>query len=521
VARWVFKYAEAACELELCKDDKGKEAAKEKLEKTKPQGLSTELMSHLDIVVREVVKDVTAQKDATIGGIGYDKDKILGTTRHVFSTLGPNYGFHYGSVVLVLSRNLLYHPGMWCTPLAATGFVGPNFWVFRHRPWGSVSLLDYALHGSSSYEVDTDDLPETPEQDDDGVEACLKSALNMAAMDNWPRVMAREVDAMCHYLVFGNREPHTFDEPFDKKKCKSFKEKLIKDGKMQKDAWRSVVEYYETKDSHTLYEAHLPGFVPLGAIEKVIISSSLYGQHTEIKEKVDQFVMPDGRKLKDLIVITETKEECIKWQSDYFKEIRQECLKSKLEARPISVYLAGRAARPCYLPPDFSAWHAVGGDGEYDKDDDKSEISLTFACRATHDIRVMFSTSASAQHPGSNLEEKGLAKSTYSMCLGMSFNKISFITKGIRGTRHEVHLENDPWSRCAACGSGELAQMVWERYWFRVQQKGKSALLQCGRGPIGENVLLEWSDPSPIKRLKYIGLSCWNQPTTYCDLRVS
>jgi hypothetical protein len=480
-------------------------------------------MSHLDEVIKEVVKDVISQKDATIGGIGYEKDKILGTTRHVFSTLGPNYGFHYGSVVVLLSKNLQYHPGFWCTPLAATGFVGPNFWVFRHRPWGNAALLDIALHGEGSEEMSAEDLPETPEQDEEGVDACLKSALNMAAMENWPRVMAREVDAMCNYLVWGNREPYTFDEPFDKRKCNSFKPRLVKDGKLKTDAWKAVVEYYETKDSHTLYEAHLPSFVPLGAIEKVIISSELYKQHTEIKEKVDKFVMPDGRKLSDLIVITETKEECVKWQHDYFTGVREEILKKKPQPRPISVYLAGRAARPCYLPPDFGAWNAVGGDGNYDSDEVKSELSVSFACRATHDIRITFSSSASCQHAGFNLEDRGLMANTYSFCLGMSFNKISYITRGIRGTRHEVHKEDDKWARCAACGEGSEAQMVWERYWFRVElqdEPTKCAKLQCGRGPMGENVLLEWTDPKPITGLKYIGLSCWNQPTTYCDLRV-
>merc|ERR1712196_681121 len=102
--------------------------------------------------------------------------------------------------------------------------------------------------------------------------------------------MAREVDAMCHYLVFGNREPYTFDDPYDKKKIKAVKPLIFKegDGKLQQGAWKQVIDYYEAKDSHTLYECHLPGFVPIGAIDKVIVSDQLYKQHTDIKKKVDE-----------------------------------------------------------------------------------------------------------------------------------------------------------------------------------------------------------------------------------------
>lgn len=329
---------------------------------------------------------------------------------------------------------------------------------------------------------------------------------------------------MCHYLCFGNRDPYTFDEPFDKAKCKRHQKLLVsEDGKTKPDAWKAVVEYYETKDSHTLYECHLPSFVPLGAIEKVIISSQLYGKHTEIKEKVDTFVMPDGRKLSELMVITDTKEDCIKWQHDYFLQQRQEALKhsgGRQPARPVSVYMAGRSGRPAYLSPDFAHWNAIGGDGNYDEHNFPKKLCITFASRATHDIRVMFSTNAYAQDLGYDLKNNELHNTTYHFCLGMSFNTVSFITRGISGTKHIVHLENDEWAKALCCGSGTEAQMVWERYWFSVEQKGKSAKLQCGRGPVGENVLMEWEDPKPIRNLRYIGLTCWNQPTTYCDLNV-
>ena len=45
--------------------------------------------------------------------------------------------------------------------------------------------------------------------------------------------------------------------------------------KLKKDAWEAVVEYYEVKDSHTLYECHLPSFVPLGASADEQLHTSL------------------------------------------------------------------------------------------------------------------------------------------------------------------------------------------------------------------------------------------------------
>eukprot|EP00971_Amphidinium_carterae_P016331 321854-Amphidinium_carterae.2 len=39
------------------------------------------------------------------------------------------------------------------------------------------------------------------------------------------------------------------------------------------------------EDSHSLFECHLPGFVPLGAIESIIIRKGLYDSHSDIKAK--------------------------------------------------------------------------------------------------------------------------------------------------------------------------------------------------------------------------------------------
>lgn len=521
--RRIFKYAEAVCELDLAKNDADRRKAEEKKDDFTPVGFSPDQFRHMDRVIHEVVSDIKAQQSLSIGGIGYAKDALLGTTRHVFSTLGPNSGFHYGSVVILLSRDLQYQPGFWCTPLAATGFVGPNFWVFRHRPWGNAALLDMALHATAEDAENVLEAAETPEKDDEGVDSCLASALNMAAMENWPRIMSREVDAMCHYLTFEHRSPSSFDEPFDERKCKEFQGKLVgeKDGTkyIKDDAWESVVEFYEMKDSHTLYECHLPGFVPLGAIEKVIISNKLYDEHTEIKDKVDNYVFPDGRRLSDMMVLTRTPQQCMGFQHNYFERKRRNIAAGNpRKPRPVSAYVAGRQGRPAYVARDFPRW-SIFQDETDAEDLDSDSISISFACRATHDVRVIFSQHAEAQHPDCRLKDASHCKSSYTFVLGAKSNSECSITKGLQGTRHTVHLECDATARLTACGSGESSKQVWERYWFHARCTPKCTTVRCGKGPVLENVIMELVDSnSPITDLKYVGLSCWNQATIYCDL---
>ena len=88
----------------------------------------------------------------------------------------------------------------------------------------------------------------------------------------------------------------------------------------------------------------------------------------------------------------------------------------------------------------------------------------------------------------------------------MSMNKVSYITKGISGTKHNVHVEKDVAALCVACVDGETALKVWQRYWFHYVLKDNEALVRCGRGPMLENVMMKFIDPNPIRDLKYIRL---------------
>ena len=66
-------------------------------------------------------------------GIGYERDRQLGTNKTVFSVLGPHLGHYYGDIFIVFKREILHHPDTNITMQAATSFVSGN--AFRWRPW--------------------------------------------------------------------------------------------------------------------------------------------------------------------------------------------------------------------------------------------------------------------------------------------------------------------------------------------------------------------------------------------------
>lgn len=385
---------------------------------------------------------------------------------------------------------------------------------------------------------------DTPENDAMGVKAAIRSSVNLAGVEGWPLIMAREVDAMCNHLVFDHREPYSFDSGAEhsgidwmqasvRDKAKTC---LMDEGKkcLLQDAWKEVAKCYATRNSHNMYECHLPSFIPLAAVDKICISSHLYEKHSDIRNAVQTLVLNDGRRLQDIVHKTDTPQECMDWQQSIFDKICQRhmydsnCYSGKAKIVPppnvpISLYLAGQAGRPVFLPPDFGAWH-LDQEGQR-----QSELSVCFSSRAGHDIRVFFSSTAKPQNEKANLGDNKWCSTTYHICLGASDNTKSYITKGILGTRHSVHVQCDPHACCSAVKESNFASQenqssgiigIWEQYWFRVQLLSFSgkALVSCGRGLFGTNTVMEFVDDDPIKGLKYVGLGCWNEPTFFCNV---
>jgi len=347
------------------------QSAKE-LRKSLPQAYHNQI----DDTVQKVVLDMYVSSQQKFVGIGYKKDLELGTHRHVFSTYGVNGCFGYGSVVLMLKPGILYHPDTWISPIAATGFMKP-YWAFMIRPWSGANLAIVAedLDWKGQYAS----VADQPECDAQGVEACIRSSYSLAATDGWDSLIAREVDAMCHCLCFGHRRTFSMDDgtglnhgegwDWRDKDLRSNASMCLLDMKKSKvleRAWRTVVDFYETKDSHSLFECHLPGFVPLGAIESIIIRKGLYDSHSDIKAKVDSFILPDGRRLRDLVQITDSQEECMKWQHDKFERRREELAKDEVSdprrTHPVSVQAHNEMAfKGCSSERHCTRWQACRG----------------------------------------------------------------------------------------------------------------------------------------------------------------
>merc|ERR1712032_64940 len=237
------------------------------------------------------------------------------------------------------------------------------------------------------------------------------------------------------------------------------------------------------------------------------------------------------------------RKRCLHWQQDWFQAredrrhwdtkssrsaVAGEC--ERCHAEPISLRLAGRRGRPCFLPPDLCYWGRRFNQHEYSwwKKQLRGELRISFATRAWHDIRVFFSSTTEPQKDGADLRDEKWLSTTYVFCLGVANNKVSFIAKGVKGardnTKHLAHIDGDAEKRCTCCGEigNNNSFGVWERYWFSVRLTDSSdpvASLACGKGKFGENIIMSCEDTSPVSNLKYIGFSCWNEATMFCDLR--
>jgi len=62
----------------------------------------------------------------------------------------------------------------------------------------------------------------------------------------------------------------------------------------------------------------------------------------------------------------------------------------------------------------------------------------------------------------------------------------------------------------------KLNPLDFEQYWINVN----NGIISVGKGPLGQNQFLTWKDPYPIKGLTYVGISSWDAPVTYRNIKV-
>jgi len=156
-------------------------------------------------------------------GIGYQKDKDLGTNKSIFSILGPNSG-NYGNVFIVFKRDILHHPDTNFSIQSATSYTSGN--AFKWRVW----------------------LGENPGIEQRQIELFHKTKLH-ASIPGYEYAAALEMIAVASNVT--NLE--TINVKLD-----------------------TVLENWKQLNSHQTIEAHLPSLIPLDYIEHVYMRISTF-----------------------------------------------------------------------------------------------------------------------------------------------------------------------------------------------------------------------------------------------------
>ncbi|CAF1327794.1 unnamed protein product [Rotaria sordida] len=157
-------------------------------------------------------------------GIGYERDKDLGTNKNVFSILGPHLGHYYGDIFIVFKRDILHHPDANFSMQAATSYASGN--CFDWRPW----------------------LGKNSNSKDDDIKLFHKTKLH-ASITGYEYATALELIATT---------------------SKSLKKKS-----MNIDL-ETILTCWQNKDSHANIEAHLPQLIPLDYIDHIYMSQNTF-----------------------------------------------------------------------------------------------------------------------------------------------------------------------------------------------------------------------------------------------------
>ncbi|CAF1360520.1 unnamed protein product, partial [Rotaria sp. Silwood1] len=166
-------------------------------------------------------------------GIGYERDKDLGTHKNVFSVLGPHTG-DYGDVFIVFKREILHHPDSNFSIQSATSYVSGR--AFKWRPW----------------------LGEDPGSKNDRIKLYHNTKLH-AAITGYEYATALELIA-----TFGRK---------------------IKSMNIDLD---TILRDSVTRDSHMNIEAHLPQLIPLDYIDHIYLPKQIFDTFsTETRQAIN------------------------------------------------------------------------------------------------------------------------------------------------------------------------------------------------------------------------------------------
>ena len=194
--------------------------------KKNEQQLSSAIPEDFDAVKTKAIEIARAsiELSSNPAGIGYDKDKALGTDKHIFSVLGPHYGHYYGDIIILFKREILHHPDTDFALQAATSYASGH--CYNWRPW----------------------LGTDPGTLDSRVAFYHQTKLH-ASVPGYDYVLALELMAVTSHTL--KAQSMDIDLP-------------------------AVLKRWSSVDSHMTVEAHLPPLIPLDYIDHIYIPKNLH-----------------------------------------------------------------------------------------------------------------------------------------------------------------------------------------------------------------------------------------------------
>ena len=154
-------------------------------------------------------------------GIGFGVDEKMGTDKHIFSILGPHYGYYYGDIIITFKQEIMFHPDANFSIQAATSFSSGR--TYKQRPW----IKDQGT-------------------DETHVEDFHNSKLHCSV----PRY---EYAAATELMALSGKDKQSMDVNLS-----------------------DVIQRWINADSHFVFEGHLPQLIPLDYIDCVYIPQNVF-----------------------------------------------------------------------------------------------------------------------------------------------------------------------------------------------------------------------------------------------------